>query len=183
MKKVFRKLNITAFFIFFGCTGYVQALDVAINKPWKNRISELADLAYEKDLDKWKKGTYTVGERRIMLTHWVGQAWREFHQENPDLIRQTFRDLGLSLAVDGSEDTELKFRDISNIEVGDWRLIRKEVEPDDPVEIDEPTSEMTADKGEVEYDLMGEDDHSENDPSENGDSEEDIDQNDDQEEV
>ena len=92
-------------------------LDVSINKPLKNRISELADMSYEKNLEKWENGKYTVGDQRIMLTHWVGQAWREMHQQNTDLIRQTLRNVGLSLAVDGSEDHELKIKDIPNQEV------------------------------------------------------------------
>ena len=111
------------------------------------------------------------------------------------MIRQTYRNLGLSLTVDGSENAELKIRDIPNIEVGDWRLIQEKVEPDDSTGIDEPTGEMmggqsinadaneTVDTGEVEYDLMEEDDHSENDLSGNDNSKDDIDQNDDHGEV
>ena len=100
----------------------MQVLDVAINKPLKNRISELVDIHYDENFEKWNKGSYTVGERRIMLTHWVGQAWRDIHRENASLIRQTFRKLGLSLAIDGSEDNELSIKDIPDVKVGEWRL-------------------------------------------------------------
>ena len=100
----------------------MQVLDVAINKPLKNRISELADIHYDENFEKWNKGSYTVGERRIMLAHWVGQAWRDIHRENASLIRQTFRKLGLSLAIDGSEDNELSIKDIPDVKVGKWRL-------------------------------------------------------------
>lgn len=68
MKEVFRKLNTTVFFILSGCIGYVQVLDVVLNKPLKDRISELADLSYETNFEKWEKKTYTVNERRILLT-------------------------------------------------------------------------------------------------------------------
>ena len=142
VKQAFRDLNITTSFIPAGCTGYVQVLDVAINKPLKNRISQLADLHYDEHFDKWHKGSYTVGDRRILLTKWVGQAWREFHAQQASLITSTFRKLGLSLAVDGSEDAEISVKDIPDIEVGDWRL------PDqDDVQEMEEASEITAAKG------------------------------------
>lgn len=54
-----------------------------------------------------------------MLTKWVGQAWQELHIEKNELICQTFRKLGLSLAVDGSEDRELSIKDLPGIVVGD----------------------------------------------------------------
>lgn len=125
-----------------------------------------------------------MGDRRVMLTHWIGQAWREFHQNSSHIIRQTFRKLGLSLAVDGSEDAELSIKDLPNIEVGDWRLTGTEAEPEDPVEIDEATGwgeedniddeNEAVDGGEVEYDLIGEGDQIGGD-----DSGEENDQNDD----
>lgn len=185
-------MNITTSFIPSGCTGYVQVLDVAINKPLKDRISELADLSYEENLQKWENGKYTVGDRRVMLTHWVGQAWRELHKDNGDLIRQTFRKLGLSLTVDGSEDTELKIRDLPNIEVGDWHLEEdeEEVQPDDPVEIDEATG-MThegdsmhvenevidEEEGGEELDLMEDEEDNEEDEEDEEDGENDEDEN------
>jgi hypothetical protein len=33
----------------------------------------------------------------------------------------TFRQIGISLNLDGSEDSEIKIRDVPDIEVGDWR--------------------------------------------------------------
>ena len=56
------------------------------------------------------------------FVEWVGQAWRALHSQHTSTIRQTFRNLGLSLAVDGSEDEEIKVKDIPGLEVGDWRV-------------------------------------------------------------
>lgn len=50
-----------------------------------------------------------------MVTKWVGQAWRELHAEQSHLIIKAFRKVGLSLAVDGFEDSELYVKDISDI--------------------------------------------------------------------
>ena len=47
-----------------------------------------------------------------MVTHWVGQAWRELDAEQSHLIVKAFRKAGLSLAVDGFEDAELHVKDI-----------------------------------------------------------------------
>ena len=56
IKQAFRDLNITTSFIFSGYTGYVQALDITINKPLKDRIGELADIFYNQNFTKWEKG-------------------------------------------------------------------------------------------------------------------------------
>lgn len=85
----------------------------------KDRIGELADISYDENFAKWEKRSYTVREQQTMLTKWVGQAWKELHAEKRELICQTFRKLGLSLAVDGSEDAEISIQDLPGMEVGD----------------------------------------------------------------
>ena len=122
VKQAMKELNIIPSFVPAGCTGYVQVLDVAINKPLKHRIEQQANAHYEQNFKEWKAGQYSVSDRRVMLTKWVGQAWTELHKDHGELIRQTFRRVGLSLAVDGSEDREIKVKDIPDIEVGDWHL-------------------------------------------------------------
>ena len=120
-----------------------------------------------------------------MLTKWVGQAWRELHIEKSELIRQTFRKLGLSLAVDGSEDNELSIRDLPGIVVGDWRLKgdqADEQQVEEPEEIDQVTEnansgnkpvdpEYVLDDGrsEVEEDERNSDSELENDDGEDSD--------------
>jgi hypothetical protein len=42
------------------------------------------------------------------------------HEIHKELIIKTFRQIGLSLNPDGSEDHELKIRNLPGIEVGDW---------------------------------------------------------------
>lgn len=115
MKKIFKKLYCTTSFIPSGYTGFVQVLDVIINKPLKDRIKELSEIHYDNNMDKWQHGKYSISERRIMITYWVAQVWRELHAEQSDIIIKTFRKLGLSLAVNGSENKELRVKDIPNI--------------------------------------------------------------------
>ena len=42
------------------------------------------------------------------MTHWVTQAFERVHVEHKDAIIAYFKNVGLSLAVDGSEDHMLK---------------------------------------------------------------------------
>ena len=115
VKQVFKELNCTTSFIPSGCTSFIQVLDVAINKPLKNCIKELSEIHYDNHIDKWENGKYSIGDCRIIITQWVGQAWQELHAEQSHLIIKAFRKVGLSLAVDGFEDSELYVKDIPNI--------------------------------------------------------------------
>lgn len=169
MREAFRELNITSSFIPSGCTGYVQVLDVAVNKLIKIRIKELSDIHFDTHYDQWNTGKYTVGDRRVLLTQWVGQAWKEFHEENSGTIRRAFRKVGLSLAVDGSEDDELHIEDLPDIEVGDWRHSQIE-----EVEVDMETETENPEQGGFEYVMgaeMGAEMEDNEDEDKNGDSE------------
>jgi len=70
------------------------------------------------------EGKFTVGDRRVLLTKWVGQAWEEMHQEDGDMIRQAFEQVGLGLPVDGSQDHKIKIKDFPKVQVGDWQSWR-----------------------------------------------------------
>lgn len=113
-----------------GCTSLVQPLDVSINKPLKARIRDLTDEAILEcesieEFEKW-----SVGQRRILTTWCVGDAWYQFCIEKQDIIKSVFRKVGLSLPIDGSQDYELDIKGFSGIEIGDWR--RSEVDQQDP---------------------------------------------------
>jgi hypothetical protein len=69
-----RKLKTTVSLIPSGCTSFVQVLDVALNQPMKMLIKQEADDHYNTHIEQWTNGKYTVGERRVMLTHWVARA-------------------------------------------------------------------------------------------------------------
>jgi hypothetical protein len=51
----------------------------------------------------------------------VAQAQEDLYKYDSDLIRQTFTDLGLSLPTDGSQDNEIKIKDLPSIQVGNWK--------------------------------------------------------------
>jgi hypothetical protein len=122
------KLKVTLSLIPGGCTGYIQVLDVLINKLIKAYIEEYEDLWIKENFEVWESGKWSVGDRRILLTHWVAKAFERVHLEHKDAIIACFKNVGLSLAIDGSEDHLLKIRDLPNITVGDWEKAPKGTE-------------------------------------------------------
>jgi hypothetical protein len=86
----FKALNCTTSFIPGGTTGFVQVCDTVINRSLKARIEELADQYIDKNEREWVEGKYTVSQRRVLLTRWVGQAWDDMHANDSDMIRQAF---------------------------------------------------------------------------------------------
>jgi hypothetical protein len=114
----FKRINCTCSFILGGTTGFIQVCDVAINKPLKDRIAELAEIHYDAHEEQWIENKYSVGDRRVMLVSWVAQAWDDLHCYDSESIRQAFRDVGLALPTDGSRDDEIKIKDLPGIQVG-----------------------------------------------------------------
>jgi hypothetical protein len=128
LRKEFKKLNCTTSYIPSGCTGFVQVLDVSLNKPLKALVAQAASDHADKHYEKYKAGGFTVGDRRVLLTQWVAGAWKQLHVQYKDTIIQTFRHVGLSLNPDGSEDHEIKIKGLENIEVGDFSREGPELE-------------------------------------------------------
>ena len=54
------------------------------------------------------------------MTFQVADAWKKVYEEHKETVIKTFRQVGLSLNPDGSEDSELKIKDLLDIVVGDY---------------------------------------------------------------
>jgi hypothetical protein len=63
----FKQINCICSFILSGTTGFIQVCDVAINKPLKDQIAELAKIHYDAYEEQWIKNKYSVGGRQVML--------------------------------------------------------------------------------------------------------------------
>ena len=57
-------------------------------------------------------------DKRVLLTKWVAQAWEEV-SSNKDTIVRSFKKCGISLAIDGSQDSEINIRELSTCNVED----------------------------------------------------------------
>ena len=55
----------------------------------------------------------------MLLTEWVAKAFEKVHLKHKDAIITCFKNVGLSLAIDSSEDHLLKIQDLPNITVRD----------------------------------------------------------------
>jgi len=55
-----------------------------------------------------------VGRRRILTTLAVGEAWEIFSQQRAEVVKKSFRILGLALPIDGSCDGEISIKGIEN---------------------------------------------------------------------
>jgi hypothetical protein len=73
------------------------------------------------------------------MTQWIARAWERLHIENRQTIINTFRHVGLSLNPNGSEDSELKIRDLPGITVGDYNQAST---PNQPILIPNDTSDI-----------------------------------------
>jgi hypothetical protein len=70
----FKKLNTTISVILGGCTGYIQLLDVSVNKVMKSFIRQYEEDHYDANLGDWDEGKYSARDRRVLITHWVAKA-------------------------------------------------------------------------------------------------------------
>ncbi|KAI5797396.1 hypothetical protein DFH27DRAFT_562081 [Peziza echinospora] len=89
---------------------------------------ELMEVELERNPALWdpeatsKSFSSTVSERRIMITHAVGQAWNWLHEFHSHNIIKAFRQCGISIAANGSQDVDIEIRGIDSqlISLAGW---------------------------------------------------------------
>ena len=81
-----------------GCTSLVQPLDVCINHSFKERIEALSHEHYHQNINGWTDQKFTAGERRILMTKWVAQAWKDISKDLIETIIRSFGKCGNSVA-------------------------------------------------------------------------------------
>ncbi|RPA97235.1 hypothetical protein L873DRAFT_1691456 [Choiromyces venosus 120613-1] len=112
--------QITTSLIPSGCTGLLQPLDTAVNKPFKSFLREYTDTYIEIRSHSNPHEKWSTSDKRIMVTHVVAEAWAAFTSEKGELLRKSFRDLGVTLPLDGSKDDQIRIKGFQHINIGDW---------------------------------------------------------------
>ena len=107
-----------------GATSKIQPLDVAFDKEFKDAVDCLSTAHMSSNLDSFAAGEVTAGQRRILLTKWVGQAWKETSTKLRETDAHAFVKCGIALPIDGCRDGEIHLEGIPDYEVG----VSKDVE-------------------------------------------------------
>ena len=84
-------------------------------------IEDLAEQYINKNERDLVEGKYSVSQRRVLLTKWVGQAWEDIYAQDSDMIRQAFVQVRLGLPINGSRDHEIKIKNFPDVPVGNWK--------------------------------------------------------------
>ncbi|KAK3285298.1 hypothetical protein CYMTET_7088 [Cymbomonas tetramitiformis] len=98
------KWNTLAWYFSPNCTDLLQPVDRHFAQYLKTLIAAALEQWLEDDnnLAKWESGQFTASERRILLTHWCGQAWEKVSKMH-DFAEKSFKGSGCLLTVDMSE--------------------------------------------------------------------------------
>ena len=83
------------------------------------------------------QGSIPAGERRVLFTQRVGQAWEELSQ-NMDMIRRSFKKSGIALLIDGSSDATIHLEGVLGYTVGGGEDDEEEDEDELEVESEDP---------------------------------------------
>ena len=144
VKALLAEKHTTPLYVPPGCTSIIQPLDVSVNAPFKAIISRLANAHCAENLTAYVQGTIPAGERRVLLTRWVAQAWEEV-SANRDMVIRSFRKCGISLPIDGTLDSEINLEGIPDYKVdgeGSSELVDEDDMEADVEDEDDPFADV-----------------------------------------
>ncbi len=132
-----RRTNTSVVLVPAGCTSLVQPLDVSFNGVVKSVVERLQNEHMHQNLEKYINGTIPAGQRRILISKWVGEAWTEV-SKNKEMITRGFEKCGISVPIDGSKHEMIQIRGLENYRVrvrdseDDLFELDSDSEPEDP---------------------------------------------------
>ena len=84
-----------------GCTDLLQPVDCGVGQVLRNEVGRQLDLwrADDDNLERWE-GSLTSAERRVLMTEWVGKAWKVVLHDRKKLLWRSFEKTGMLLRAD-----------------------------------------------------------------------------------
>lgn len=141
--------NTEPVFVPAGTTSLVQPVDVVFNAPFKAAIEEKATAHLQDNLSDYINGKISASDRRILFTKWVGQSWEDL-SANQQMITRSFEKCGISVPIDGSNDSAINISGLENYTVDS-------VTSDDETELhSDPFESLESDEEDIE-ESVGED--------------------------
>ena len=102
-----RRARSLARFLVPNCTDIIQPVDAGGGALFIMLYSEEQDkwLDIDAHLELWESAKLSAGQRRILMTQWVGAAWDVFNSPKYDNARRRyFEKTGCLMSADGSDD-------------------------------------------------------------------------------
>ena len=99
-------------------TGYIQVVDVGVNKPFKDEVRKQSEQHMNDNLDIYTSGKLTAGERRILVPKWCANAWAKVDRE---MVIRTFKKCGINTSLDGSEDDQVSISKLPDYVMSEGR--------------------------------------------------------------
>ena len=93
-------MNVESVIVPGGCTKYIQASDVCLNKPFKARVTELYDQWLSECVHQFTEGENMKPLFKKIITAWVLDPWSQLSKENI----KSLKCCGFNLANDSTED-------------------------------------------------------------------------------
>ena len=103
----------------------------------------------QENLEGYLHGKFMAGERRILFTKLVGQAWEELSQ-NRTIALRAFKKCGISVAADGSEDDEINLSGLEQYRAPQTMTFELEEDPFDSLSDDTDADSATCTSSEPE---------------------------------
>ena len=104
--------------------GYAQLLKVLITQDHHTWLDS------EENAEKWydSEEKFTAKERRILITHWAGEAYNKLSTSSYDNFRKRmWQKTGCLITADGSDDNLIQPEGIQNYEVPPPSLIASDI--------------------------------------------------------
>ena len=100
-----------------GKTDFAQPIDAGFGRVIKLYMSEEMEKWLDDDdnLERWESNALSASHRRILLTHWFGDAFIKRAPENWDQVTKYWKHTGCLMTINGRDfgSSKLKFEGVS----------------------------------------------------------------------